>query len=310
VDAYDKWWLVGLTLAGTLAAGWLGNRSSNASAWLNYQIQFCAISFAMAALVISIVFRLTTNPQQRLRVALLVMVGLSSYFYFFHTRNYHLFFAILIPTLIHVFVFSALFMLAGALKHRSLLGLISVVMFLAGGIILLFTRGQPDYRLSSTLGVAYRDIFGFLENYLTGLLANQSRFASQQDLVFQEPIARFLAFTYSYHYLNWFSKTSIIQWHRVSLRTALIITVVWLSAVVVYLMDRQVGLLVVGFLSLLHVFLEFPLNWATIAAIHGEVLAVWRNGWAKTEDSCGSSTRLTNRMPKTSAERVLVPFEK
>jgi hypothetical protein len=29
---------------------------------------------------------------------------------------------------------------------------------------------------------------------------------------------RFIAFAYTYHYLNWFSKTDIIRWHVVSQR--------------------------------------------------------------------------------------------
>lgn len=77
-----------------------------------------------------------------------------------------------------------------------------------------------------------------------------------------------------------------------------------------YDVDRQVGLLMVGFLSLFHVFLEFPVNWASIATIHCEVTAVWRNEWAKTENNCGYSTQLANSMPKSSVERVLVPSEK
>jgi hypothetical protein len=41
---------------------------------------------------------------------------------------------------------------------------------------------------------------------------------------------RLIAFAYQYHYLNWFSKTSIIKWHEVTrARAATILRVGWLA---------------------------------------------------------------------------------
>ena len=43
-------------------------------------------------------------------------------------------------------------------------------------------------------------------------------------------VMRLIAFAYQYHYLNWFSKTSIIKWHEVTrARAATILRVGWLA---------------------------------------------------------------------------------
>ena len=41
-------------------------------------------------------------------------------------------------------------------------------------------------------------------------------------------IARLVAFAYTYHYLNWFSKTSIIKWHQVSKPKLAATITIWL----------------------------------------------------------------------------------
>ena len=63
----------------------------------------------------------------------------------------------------------------------------------------------------------------------------------------------FIAFAYTYHYLNWFSKTSIIGWkssltHK---RTKYII-ILWMASVGLYLYDYTTGIIALFFLSLLN----------------------------------------------------------
>jgi hypothetical protein len=82
---------------------------------------------------------------------------------------------------------------------------------------------------------------------------------------------RFIAFAYTYHYLNWFSKTSVIKWHQVPRKTLLITLTVWLASVGFYLYDYSLGLNVLFFLSFLHVFLEFPLNVVSFTGIGKEI---------------------------------------
>src|SRR5262249_43576366 len=93
-------------------------------------------------------------------------------------------------------------------------------------------------------------------------------------------VMRLIAFAYLYHYLNWFSKTSIIKWHEVGRNRAVGILGFWLAGGAVYLYDYRLGLGLFYFLSLLHVFLEFPLNHQTFVeigkAIGGGVFSGWQ----------------------------------
>ena len=78
---------------------------------------------------------------------------------------------------------------------------------------------------------------------------------------------RFIAFAYTYHYLNWFSKTSVIKWHLIPKRSMAVIVVIWLLAVALYFTNYLTGLAILYFLSILHVIFEFPLNFQTFKGI-------------------------------------------
>jgi len=87
-------------------------------------------------------------------------------------------------------------------------------------------------------------------------------------------VMRFIAFAYTYHYLNWFSKTSVIQWHKVPKKTLYITLVLWVFSVVLYVIDYNIGLKALYFLSFLHVFFEFPLNITSFQGIIKSVIPV------------------------------------
>ena len=81
---------------------------------------------------------------------------------------------------------------------------------------------------------------------------------------------RLMGFAYTYHYLNWFSKTRIINWHTVSRRRLKLIGAVYLSALALYGYDYHIGFLALMTLSFAHVMLELPLNYRTIAGLASE----------------------------------------
>jgi hypothetical protein len=95
-------------------------------------------------------------------------------------------------------------------------------------------------------------------------------------------LMRFIAFAYLYHYLNWFSKTEVIRWHKVpKIRFALVIGL-WLTACGLYAYDYALGLSFLFFLSFSHVLLEFPLNIVSIVGIGKETLSIVKNGFTLT----------------------------
>jgi hypothetical protein len=98
-------------------------------------------------------------------------------------------------------------------------------------------------------------------------------------------LMRFIAFAYLYHYLNWFSKTEIIRWHKVPKVRFIVVIVTWIAASVFYTYDYSLGLSLLFFLSFSHVLLEFPLNIVSIVGIVTESLSIFKNGFKKPINS-------------------------
>ena len=84
-------------------------------------------------------------------------------------------------------------------------------------------------------------------------------------------LARFVAFAYTYHYLNWFSKTSIIKWHLVPRKSLITVLVLWGLSLVLYISNYRTGIMALYFLSFVHVIFEFPLNFRSFKDIGVEL---------------------------------------
>lgn len=175
-----------------------------------------------------------------------------------------------LPTLIHVYVFTLLFMIYGQLKMKSNPGIMSIILLIIVPFIITFLDIKPSSYLISdftkntysgsgflSLNTSVANVFGDMDNKNYGLLSSIGL-----------KIQIFVAFAYTYHYLNWFSKTSIIGWKSslTNKRTKYII-IFWLASLGLYMYDYVTGLTALFFLSLLHVVLEFPLNVTTIKDI-------------------------------------------
>src|SRR5260370_17352533 len=82
---------------------------------------------------------------------------------------------------------------------------------------------------------------------------------------------RVIAFAYTFHSLNWFSKTSVIRWHEVGKRRLAAIASLWIALVGVYIYDYSLGFRVLFCLSFMHIYLEFPLNHLSIMGTFREL---------------------------------------
>ena len=176
---------------------------------------------------------------------------------------------VLLPTIIHVYFFTFFFIIYGAKKARSSLGLVNAIVLLTIPVIILLIEINPDnYSIPVSL----------IENYQLGgfqkiniMIANAFKvLASDFNLIseFGLKIQIFISFSYIYHYLNWFSKTSIIGWGKaLNLRSSLKIAFFWILSVIIFAYDFKLGLTTLLALSFLHVFLEFPLNVTTIKGL-------------------------------------------
>lgn len=214
-----------------------------------------------------------------LKVIAVVMALIS--FYFIGNENSFMvsFFGIFLPTIIHVFLFTSVFMLFGAMKSRSMPGVISVVVLFVLAILLLtIDKGGTHLNLKynvkawgagfDQLNLALMDFLGMKKTPPTMTQDDYLYTVFKSNTGFM--IARFVAFAYTYHYLNWFSKTQVIKWHKVPFSYLVITVCVWILAVGTYLLDYRKGLNLLFFLSFLHVLLEFPLNFQSFIGIGKE----------------------------------------
>lgn len=177
--------------------------------------------------------------------------------------------SIFLPTIIHVYFFTLLFMILGTLKGRSVYSVITIVVLI---LIPLFISYNPFQFVFHTSELV-KDIFletGF-KNVIVSLnqiLNNISISYFDFNAVVIIKIQTFIAFSYTYHYLNWFSKTSIIGWDRNMPRSYLVcILILWLASVALYIYSYKIGVMVLYFLSMLHVIIEFPLNIISIREV-------------------------------------------
>jgi hypothetical protein len=186
--------------------------------------------------------------------------------------------ALFVPTLVHVYIFTGLFIIFGALKERSVSGYLAFACFLFCPQLYLVIHpvqsGPSDYLVQ-----AYWHPFSGMNTAMLGLGAPHSQaqmdenvqrvFGSETGLT----VMRFIAFAYTYHYLNWFSKTGIIKWHKISVRRLSLIGGLWAGCIALYFYNYSVAMKVLFCLSFLHVFLEFPLNHMSIMGVVRELSA-------------------------------------
>lgn len=174
---------------------------------------------------------------------------------------------VFLPTLIHVYIFTFFFILYGSLKSSSRSGYFLAILLLMVPVLLActplngelyypgeFTIENYNYSTMVSIGAELADLFG---------LIRYEEYDVYSSLGYK--IQVFIAFAYTYHYLNWFSKTTVIGWWRaLNSKSAIVVGIMWIAAVGIYVYDFALGFEVLFFLSTLHVFLEFPLNAATI----------------------------------------------
>jgi hypothetical protein len=350
------------------------------------------------ALFSSILFAFVKNLYVKIITILFLFIFIYKYFNSGGDTDNFAVFAItsLVPTLIHVYLFTGLFMLYGALKSRSKSGLLSVAVFTIVPFVLMkFLPETPVMPITeygkkayyadgdgffNTNSVILKE-FGYdttseslMKNYTVVNIINSfienvegnpkiseiKRFKDSlnkipnQNFIFNDPnsaeykkttafkdfnklimgdatvnavvvssnldnktineklngvfrqdnakeyyeakaplifdsgigvlLMRFIAFAYLYHYLNWFSKTEVIRWHKVPKARFILVIGLWLLASGAYIYDYSVGLTFLFFLSFTHVLLEFPLNMVSIFGIGKEVVDISKNGFSSKKE--------------------------
>lgn len=214
----------------------------------------------LLALAFALVMVLTPNIKHRVVLAA-VIVPIA-----FVINPGDVLFGLYITTVIHVSLFTWLFMLAGCLKDKRLSGFLALAaMTLFGVSCFIFRQPAGDYRSTAVMVDSVMTSFPTLQKDLCELVHWNFDWNAYVDMT------RFLAFAYTYHYFNWFSKTRIIRWHEVTPPVMALIVVLYIGSVTLYAINYSLGNKLLFFMSAAHVFLEFPLNWRTTGLIFSDL---------------------------------------
>jgi hypothetical protein len=191
----------------------------------------------------------------------------------FFLRTWVYFVAVMVPTLVHVFFFTWTFMVSGALRSKtaSWKKWVNPSLMVAIPLVLLFLPmhyAEPSgFWLKGEVAT-----FGALHHKLAG---NFHHVVNINEKMLNDRVVagilRLFAFVYLFHYLNWFTKTELLHWHKTSRRVWGTILVLYAASAALYAWNFRWGFLVATFLSMLHVLLEFPLNWHTLRFVSGRL---------------------------------------
>jgi hypothetical protein len=261
--------------------GWLPNLPDDAAPFITY-----------LAFIVALFFVIFKKMSSRF-IGIFIAIVLSNFL--IHTKIFEAIFGVFLPTLIHVFLFTAFFILIGALKGRNASGIASLIVFAIVSIALLsYHPVHTSYAVSDYVKSSYgylkddgswTDGFISLNHYIFtafGLhdfgrpVAPFAQYVGTiNSFIYHNPLAlsimSFIAFAYMYHYLNWFSKTSVIQWHNIPRSRFIGVMVLWLASIGLYAYNYALGLKWLFFLSFSHVLLEFPLDHLTFINIGKEI---------------------------------------
>lgn len=179
-----------------------------------------------------------------------------------------LLFSFFVPTLIHVYVFTGAFILHGTLRSPNLSGWLSFGVFvLCGAVFFVFDIPNWGYGATEYIRTSMGRLVVIPEQFIR-VFGLSTAWDSVVDVM------RFIGFAYTYHYLNWFTKTKVIRWHQIPRRRGVAIALLYVASVGIYAVDYRWGISALFCLSLIHVFLEFPLNHKTFVGIGSHLRAV------------------------------------
>lgn len=257
---YDAVWL--LAIGAVLTLTYFGSYTQ-----LEFPKGFDA-NLMFIALLSALIFITVKSPIYKIG-GIIVLVLASQI-----AQNMNYFLTVFIPTLIHVYVFTALFMLYGALKSKSKVGIAAFILLVMMPFLLYNIFPDRAFYLPTEYSRnAYRpfQIVNVIWFRFIDVIPNPGSIEGWSNFIFGSTkgilLMRFIAFAYTYHYLNWFSKTKVIQWHKVPKLRFVSVIVVWLASIALYLYDYIIGMRWLLFISFMHVLLELPLNFISILGI-------------------------------------------
>jgi hypothetical protein len=219
------------------------------------------------ALVIAFAFLMFKNKKTQY---LVIVFGVVIAFLLRNVSHAIILFSVFLPTIIHVYLFTLLFMWYGNLKTKERIGYFNIILLVLVPIVIsVLTIDAKSYHFSDSIKQIFTENNFYVINvniYKLLGLSDGTKFFFYEAVDLKVQI--FIAFAYTYHYLNWFSKTTVIGWHkRLTQKRTMVILLLWGASVALYFYSYKVGLIMLLLLSMIHVFMEFPLNIISIKTI-------------------------------------------
>ncbi len=251
--------------------------------WLSYAITFFEVEsekllqiasvitqYSFAFLIIPLFYVFRTKKDDNYSYLLLLAALAIGIAYFFSDSMLPVLIGTLIPTLIHVYFFTLIFMLYGARKSNNHLSYVPILGLLICSVCIFILPVNADlYSISDNVKSEFISN-GFYK--LNTKLRNWIGVSDGRSFYFYEEfelrVQMFLSFAYTYHYFNWFVKTSVIGWHKkIDFKSIVVIGLIWVTSLSLFAYDYALGVAFTIFLSYVHVILEFPLNALSIKSL-------------------------------------------
>lgn len=226
-----------------------------------------AFWFGVVVWAAFIVCALIAGARTALQGMILVMVALAATIFLYSRAPGFAIVGVLLPTLVHVSLFTLVFMVLGAARSHSRAQFGLVAAYLAA-IVLIMAIPPSSATAIPALAKLAHDSFGNVPQAL-------GRALGMPDLKLDARLTGLLSFVYTYHYLNWFIKAEVIRWADVPKTRLVLVAALSIAATAFYFYDYVLGFALLLSLSLTHVLLEFPLNSVSLrqlGALAGESL--------------------------------------
>ena len=240
--------------------------------------------FAMwGALAVCAVLAATTSAAEG---TLLFMIALALAGIMYSSGQSFAVAGILIPTLVHVSLFTLVFMTLGAIRARSRVQGVLVIVYLVAIAVILLAPPTAEIRIASFARAA-QDYFGNVGPAL-------SRLFGIPGLKLDTRLTSLLAFIYTYHYLNWFIKADVIRWADIPRSRLLMVIAASAVSTALYFYDYAFGFTFLLALSLIHILLEFPLDSLALRQLGGATVSGLRGSFGSGAAKAAPRSRLAN----------------
>src|SRR5690606_36768631 len=170
---------------------------------LEYIVPLNVSFFVALGLAVSLVF--ARSRKHWIVASILIISGALLVNY---QPNIWTWFAVFLPTVIHVYIFTILFMWFGSLRSTSNWGFVSVITLVLVPLVIIFADVDIN-----TYGGITEGMRNLVKNGFTNLHQNLGSWFQKESTTIEfytsplfVKLQIFIAFAYTYHYLNWFSK--------------------------------------------------------------------------------------------------------